>query len=166
MDSRREQFVTDIETLQHQLQYIKGSSSTAADRTKQVETMYQGEQRKEKSLMQELQHVQSVTHRAQQALNEQKNTSKAREIEIKSFEISISLSKKHAKNIHNEIQKQTEIIYDIEFRINELEKKLANLEAQAPDSEYYELTKRIEEMEKEMMEHSEVGNLIYKVCYN
>lgn len=165
MELRKENLQPEIEVLTQQLLDIKNSSSSAADRTKQVEKLYEGEQRKEKSLMQEMQHVQSVMHRAQQALNDQKNMTNTKEIEIKSFEISINLSKKHSKNIYNEIQKQTEIIYDMEFRINELENKLAHLEAQVPDTDYYELTKKIEEMEKEMAEHSEVNkNCNLKIC--
>lgn len=131
-----------------------------------MEQLYEEEQRKEKTLLQEMEHVQSVTHRAQQAFNDHKNATNIREIEIKSFEISINLSKKHAKNIYNEIQKLTEIIYDVDYRINELENKLAHLEAQVPDSEYYELTKRIEEMEREMAEHSEVRHSIVLVKYS
>lgn len=160
IEYKKEQVGPAIEGLHQQLQQIKNSSSSAADRTKQIEQLYEEEQKKEKTFMQEMQHVQSVTHRAQQAYNDQKNTTKTKEIEIKSFEISISLSNKHAKNIYNEIQKQTEIIYDLDYRINELENKLHHLECQVPDSEYYELKKRIEEMEKEMTEHSEVGNIL------
>lgn len=153
---KREEVGPQIAALQQQLQEIKTNSSSAADRANHVEKMYDEEQRKEKTLLQELEHIAAVTHRAQQAFNDQKNTTNSKEIEIKSYEISINLSKKHSKNIYNEIQKQNEIIYDMDYRINELENKLAQLEAQVPDNEYYELTKRIEESEKEMAEHSEV----------
>lgn len=156
LELKREQLGPQIIELQQQLQDIKNNSSSVADRTKQIEKLFEEEQRKEKTLLHDMENLQTVIYRVQQVLISQKSTAKTAEIEIKSCEASINLSRKQAKNIYNEIQKQNEILYEMDYRICEMEKRLAHLESRVPDAEYYELSRKIESLEEEIAEQYEV----------
>lgn len=115
-ESRIEQLKTEKEELAKKLKDIQNSTASTADRARQMEQMLEYEQRNEKSLMVDIQRMQGILFRTQQALVVQKEITRSKEIDIGGCETAIGFMHKQGRNLETEVQKQNEVIYDLVSR--------------------------------------------------
>lgn len=153
--------------LKVQLEEIKNSSASAADKTKQLDEYLNDHERIMNAVKLDIEKMQSALYRARQLLRAQEDISKKREVEITGYKISLVALRKHAKGMQEEIERQNEIIYEMDYKVNQMERKLSRMEGHLPDVDLYELNQKAKHLEKITAEQNEVHTIeIFLICYN
>ncbi|KAF2896034.1 hypothetical protein ILUMI_10127 [Ignelater luminosus] len=156
----------ELVTLQKKLDDVKNSSMSAADRANQLEKIIENEQRQTKVLNTDIERMQGVLFRTEQTFNDYKNTCKLKEMEINSCETATNLLKKHIKKLYDNLQKQKEINYALDFKINELQTKLDRLEGETFDENKQILEEKLIELEKALADENEVKQMLQSQVQN
>lgn len=134
----------ELKKLKDKYEKFKGSNSSAQDRLKQIEELLEAENKNIKTLDDEIVRLNGTLFRSEQQLYKLQEAEKSLMLECHLMEASISKSKTACKSLEKELFKQTEILYNIDYKIQQCEMKIANIIGSVNEEE----TLRIEERKK------------------
>lgn len=156
----------ELDRLKQKLADVKTSSSSASERANQMESIINDEQKETKILEQDVARIQGVYYRTQQVLAEVKNTTKTKEMEITGTDLTMIALKKKIISLNDELIKQKELNYNLDFEINEMECRLNRIEKTTVDDDVQVLLDKIAELEKQFADENELKGMIQKQIVN
>ncbi|XP_018335648.1 coiled-coil domain-containing protein 39 [Agrilus planipennis] len=153
-----------VQNLRKKLKEITNSSMSAAERANELEKMIEYEQRQANVLAQDVGRIQAKYYRTQQGLVQSQDELKRKEIELSGMQSRIVALKKESQATNNNVVQHKEAVYEIDFKMNHLEAKLAKLEGETNvyDESGVIIQQKYEELVKKFDEVSETRNLLQK----
>ncbi|KAF5307787.1 hypothetical protein FQR65_LT06659 [Abscondita terminalis] len=156
----------ELEKLNQLILHVKTTSGTASERAAQLENIIKEEQRETKILDQDIARTQGMLYRTQMVLKDIKEARKLKEIEITGTDVTMNMLKKNMVTVRNEIKKQKETNYNLDYRINEMEFRLDKLEKNTLDEGTQSQLDKINELEKKLSGENELKGMIQKQIVN
>lgn len=130
----RENFAS-LEKLKEKFKKFKDSNTNAQDRLKQIEELLEIEEKNMKVLQDETARLNGTLHRSEQQLFKLQEAEKGLSVETQILESSIIKAKNVCKSFEKELLRQTEILYNIDYKIQHMEMKIANIHGATNEEE-------------------------------
>ncbi|KAF5275674.1 hypothetical protein FQA39_LY06786 [Lamprigera yunnana] len=154
------QYLGEIGKLKKQLANVENTSESATERASQLENITQEQQKETKLLEQDIERTQVILFRTTQALNELKNSTKSKETEISGTDVRIALLRKNIVALNNEIKKQKELNYGLDFSINDMNSRLDKILGNTVNEDSQALREKVAELEKHFSDENELKLII------
>ncbi|XP_057653393.1 coiled-coil domain-containing protein 39-like [Diorhabda carinulata] len=149
-------YADEVAILEDKLHETKNCAMTSEDRIKRIEKMIEHEEKLYNISLADTEKTNGVLFRSEQQLKEQKALGKNLEIEINTGACTTAQLRKHIQSERKELDRIKEVVYEMEFRIDECEKKLYELS----DVKFVEISEekqqKIQELEKTLSDHKEL----------
>lgn len=159
-DARIIRLQKDITNLKEKYDELKESTITADEGLKHIEKLIDFEQKLQLTFEKETEVMQYSYFRAQQELQDQITFGKSQEIDILGATTNISHIVKHNEDKIKTLEKQKEDAYELDYKIDEVQRKIMASENVYLGDDKEELEKKIAELENKMLEHGEVKSLL------
>ncbi|GJQ67331.1 hypothetical protein Trydic_g8230 [Trypoxylus dichotomus] len=152
---------SEMDDIRAKLVHVNTALNTASDRAQNIEKLVNEEQRRTNMISQDSERTQGILYRNQLQLQDLKNIAKNFETEISGCEIATRMLEKHCKTKLAELQVQKELVYGLDYRINEMEVQISVWEGQnKTDEETEAMNAKIADLEAVLAEHTEVKNFL------
>ncbi|XP_056637755.1 coiled-coil domain-containing protein 39 [Diorhabda sublineata] len=149
-------YAEEVAILEDKLHETKNCAMTSEDRIKRIEKIIEHEEKLYNISLADTEKTNGVLFRSEQQLKEQKALGKNLEIEINTGACTTAQLRKHIQSERKELDRIKEVVYEMEFRIDECEKKLYELS----DVKFVEISEekqqKIQELEKTLSDHKEL----------
>ncbi|XP_076271047.1 coiled-coil domain-containing protein 39-like [Rhynchophorus ferrugineus] len=147
----------ELDQLEEKLKEMKGSSLSSEERIKKIQKLIDTEERHCRMYIADTEKINGNLYRTDQLLKDQQNIGKTLETNINNAYCICNKLRKHIRDENKSLEQLKEVVYDMEFRIDEFEQKLCKLEGSNKHEEQSdEKEERIKELEKTYSDHSEV----------
>ncbi|KAL1491322.1 hypothetical protein ABEB36_011935 [Hypothenemus hampei] len=151
----------DMENLQSKIIDMKGNNFSAAERIKKIKKMIETEEKRCNILMSDTDKINGQLYRTNQLLKEQQSVGKTLEIQINQTHCICNKLRKHIVDEKKALEKVKEVVYNMQFRIDEFEQRLCKLEGSNKSEEPTdENEEKIRNLEKTLAEHVEVQHTL------
>ncbi|KAJ8979531.1 hypothetical protein NQ317_017679 [Molorchus minor] len=152
----------DTENLQHKLEEMKGSCESSEDKLKRIEGMIETEEKHYNIYVLDTEKLNTVLFLSDRTLKEQIEIEKKMQVNINNATCNCAHLRKHILNQVKELNKLKEVVYDMEFRIDDYEQKLVKIEKEKKqDADSEEKTKYIQELEQTLADHKDVLHTVH-----
>lgn len=121
---------------------FKEAKADAQERLRQIEEMLENESKNTKQIEDETARLSSVFYRSEQQLKKLQEFERNLIIERQGLESNILRIRSMNKNLEKELLRQTEILYNIEYKIQHAEMRLANMQGTIDEEEMVRLDTR------------------------
>ncbi|KAJ8951833.1 hypothetical protein NQ318_019808 [Aromia moschata] len=151
----------DINRLNAKVEEMKSSCESSEDKLKRIEKMIEAEERQYDIYMTDTEKLNMVLFLSDRSLKELIAIGKKMELDIANATCNCSHLRKHMMIQTKELNKLKEVVYDMEFRIDDYEQKLVKLEAERrQDANSEEKERRIRELEQSLADHKDVHHTL------
>lgn len=151
----------EIEKLRHKLNEIHSTHLSSSERISRVEKLIDTEERLYKIFLSDTEKINTLLFRSERYLKEQKAAGKNLELDINNALFTCNQLEKHIRVGKKELEKIREVVYNMEFRIDEVETKLQNLrDEKHNEDQNTEIEKRIHELEQTLVDHKDVQHAL------
>ncbi|CAH1133222.1 unnamed protein product [Ceutorhynchus assimilis] len=146
-----------IKTLYGQIEDMKNTTNSSSERVEKIYKMIDVEEKRCALLTTDTEKINNHLYRTVQLLKEQESIGKTLEAQINNCQCIANKLRKHIRDEKRSLEKLKEVVYDMQFRIDEFEQKLCKLEGSNNKDEFVdEKEEKIKELEKTLADHSEV----------
>ncbi|XP_063224793.1 coiled-coil domain-containing protein 39 [Bacillus rossius redtenbacheri] len=148
------------EELRRRLDEVAGSSSSAADRVRQLEEMIQVEERTGRVLEQDVARLGEARLRTQAELSALRRAGDALQVDLKGCELAKDSLRARSRDLSHELQRHKEVTYNLDFECQKLESRLARLSGQGPPEDQEANQRKIAELEETLALKTSTLNLV------
>nr|XP_022910929.1 coiled-coil domain-containing protein 39-like [Onthophagus taurus] len=149
------------EELNNKLAEVLSKTLSSTERTKSLNDMIKVDEMMTKNLTTDIEKMLGIVYRSQIALEDLKEFAKRFDIEITGINVAKKKMQKQIKLKMNEVAAQKEMLYHVEYRKNEMEVKIGNIENLNKDDEKTDiLNEKIAELEEIFAQHNEVKTFL------
>lgn len=127
---------------------FKGTNSDAQERLRQIEELIENENKNMKRIDDETARLSSALYRSEQQLKKLQDVEKNLMIESQALETGISRTHASCKSLEKELLRQTEVLYNVEYKIQHAEMRLATMHGSIDEEETARLDVRREHLEQ------------------
>lgn len=127
---------------------FKGTNSDAQERLRQIEELIENENKNMKRIDDETARLSSALYRSEQQLKKLQDVEKNLMIESQALETGISRTHASCKSLEKELLRQTEVLYNVEYKIQHAEMRLATMHGSIDEEETARLDARREHLEQ------------------
>lgn len=127
---------------------FKGTNSDAQERLRQIEELIENESKNMKRIDDETARLSSALYRSEQQLKKLQDVEKNLMIESLALESGISRTHASCKSLEKELLRQTEVLYNVEYKIQHAEMRLATMHGSVDEEETARLDARREHLEQ------------------
>lgn len=127
---------------------FKGSNSDSQERLRQIEELLENEGKNMKRIEDETSRLSSALFRSEQQLKKLQDIEKSLIVESQALESGISKTRASCKAFEKELLRQTEILYNVEYKIQHAEMRLASMQGTVDEEETARLDERREHLEQ------------------
>ncbi|XP_018561300.1 coiled-coil domain-containing protein 39-like [Anoplophora glabripennis] len=160
-ESRCVKFEEDIEKLIQKLEEMKDSNTSSAEKLRNIEKMVDMEEKLYNIYVSDTEKINSQLYRSDKAYKDQITIGKSLEMEVSNTTLICTQLRKRIRCESTELEKFKEVVYNMEFRIDEFEKRLLALEYEAiEDDNAEEKEKAILELEETLTNHKAVQHTL------
>lgn len=145
--------------LQKKNDTFKSRNLSAQDRLRQLDEMTEAEEKNMKSILNEVTRLGGALYRTQQQLQELQGDEKLLLLEIESLQVAINNNRRNSKIQEKELQRQTETVYNVDFNLELLRRRVQNMRGSG-DDEHLELSRRIGHLERELAQKRQDQKLL------
>ncbi|CAG9840049.1 unnamed protein product [Diabrotica balteata] len=150
------QYTEDVGALQTKLEEVKNSAMTSEERIKSIEKIIEQEEKLYNINLADIEKTNGVLFRSEQTLKEQREIGKNLAIEIDTGACTTAQLRKHIQTERKELERIKEVVYEMEFRIDECEKKLYELSEVKYVEVSEEKQQKLDELEKTLSDYKEL----------
>nr|XP_023029063.1 coiled-coil domain-containing protein 39 [Leptinotarsa decemlineata] len=151
----------DIENLEKKFAEVKGCTMSSEERIKRIEKLINYEERLYDIYISDTEKINSSMYRIDKFLKDQKSIGKILEIDLNNANCNCAQLRKHIQSKKKDLEKIKEVVYDMEYRIDDTEKKLYTLlDESKKDDLTDENEKKILELEKVLANHKDVQHAL------
>ncbi|KAG5864259.1 hypothetical protein JTB14_019631 [Gonioctena quinquepunctata] len=151
----------DIENLEKKFEEVKESSMSAEERVRRIEKLIDHEEKLYNFYMSDTEKINANVFRNDQLLKEQRDFGKFLEVEISNTNCNCTQLRKHIQKQKRELDSIKEVVYDMEFRIDDTEKKLYKLMDESKKDEGADENElQIMELEKTLANNKDVQHAL------
>nr|CAD7573983.1 unnamed protein product [Timema californicum] len=147
---RVELLINQNNILKDRLTMVDSESASATDRVRQLEEMLQVEEKTVHLLDMDIDRLHESLFRAQQVLFNLRKEEEVQLIKIKGCELAKNQIHSHATNLDKEVNRQKEIIYNLDYSAQRIESRIAHLSGNLNMDEKEAHLKKIAELEEDM----------------
>nr|CAD7404354.1 unnamed protein product [Timema cristinae] len=147
---RVESLINQNNILKDRLTMVDSESASATDRVRQLEEMLQVEEKTVHLLDMDIGRLHESLFRAQQVLFNLRKEEEVQLIKIKGCELAKNQIHSHATNLDKEVNRQKEIIYNLDYSAQRIESRIAHLSGNINIDEKEAHLKKIAELEEDM----------------
>lgn len=134
--------IDDLRMIHEKYEKFKGTNVDAQERLRQIEELLEMEEKSTKKIEDESSRICSVLYRSEQQLKKLQIVEKNLMLEGQGLESGISRVRASCKNFEKELLRQTEILYNVEYKIQHSEMRLANMQGTIDEEESAQLEER------------------------
>ncbi|KAL3281106.1 hypothetical protein HHI36_004329 [Cryptolaemus montrouzieri] len=149
-----------IDKMKEKYESLKVANMSVAERCKHLERLIDYESKQHHVFLSDSDRLSQALFRAQSKLSEQIEITGNRELDIANLVSLVDGLQKMTKEAQNTVDNRKEMIYNMEFRIDQLEEKLALIEKQKNSEDDEEQFLKIKELEKTCADHTETRTLL------
>nr|CAD7588601.1 unnamed protein product [Timema genevievae] len=157
---RVESLINQNNILKDRLTMVDSESASATDRVRQLEEMLQVEEKTVHLLDVDIERLHESLFRAQQVLFNLKKEEEVQLIKIKGCELAKNQIHSHATNLDKEVNRQKEIIYNLDYSAQRIESRIAHLSGNLNTDEKEAHLKKIAELEEVLADKTTTLNLL------
>lgn len=139
---------------------FKGSNSDSQERLRQIEELLENETKNMKRIEDETSRLSSALYRSEQQLKKLQDIEKSLIVESQALESGISKTRASCKNFEKELLRQTEILYNVEYKIQHAEMRLATMQGTVDEEENARLDARRMHLENLLNDKENAENLM------
>lgn len=139
---------------------FKGSNSDAQERLRQIEELLENESKNMKRIEDETSRLSSALFRSEQQLKKLQDIEKSLIVESQALESGISKTRASCKGFEKELLRQTEILYNVEYKIQHAEMRLATMQGTVDEEENARLDARRTHLEQLLDDKEKAENLM------
>ncbi|XP_037037232.1 coiled-coil domain-containing protein 39 [Bradysia coprophila] len=143
-----EKGIVTFDTLQKQMNSFIGRKFSAQDRLKHIEDLMEGEDKALKVLMAEQSRLGKALYRGQQIAQNYRNECKIIETDSHRLEAAVTNFGKTFRDQNKELLKQSEIAYNVDCKIADVQNRIAKMEGASTESTDPEVERKLIEFEK------------------
>lgn len=148
------------EALMEKLKLVMESTLSAEERAARMEALLQDEEAKQREIEVELKRLRELHFRKTQELHESRTAERNTEAEIQGSRAAArNLNSKISKVDHDSL-KQQEIIYNQDFNIQQLERRINRMQGEQSNEEKLQLEARIKDLVEELEQRTSTHNLL------
>jgi chromosome segregation ATPase len=140
--------IDDIRVIREKYEKFKGNNSDAQERLRQIEELLEEEQKNMKKIEDENLRLTGALFRSDQQLKKLQLAEKNLMLEGQALESGIVRTHASCKSLEKELMRQTEILYNIEYKIQHAEMRLASMHGTIDEEENAKLDARRLHLEK------------------
>nr|CAD7438248.1 unnamed protein product [Timema bartmani] len=157
---RVESLINQNNILKDRLTMVDSESASATDRVRQLEEMLQVEEKTVHLLDVDIERLHESLFRAQQVLFNLRKEEEVQLIKIKGCELAKNQIHSHATNLDKEVNRQKEIIYNLDYSAQRIESRIAHLSGNLNMDEKEAHLKKIAELEEVLGDKTTTLNLL------
>lgn len=140
--------IDELKMIHGKYEKFKGNKSDAQERLRQIEELLEAESRNMKKIEDETSRLTSALYRSEQQLKKLQQAERNLIIESQALESGISRTNASCKSLEKELMRQTEILYNVEYKIQHAEMRLAAMHGTIDEEESSRLEERRMHLEK------------------
>lgn len=140
--------IEELKAMREKFEKFKNSNSNAQERLRQIEEMFEAEKKNMKTIEDETARLTSTLYRSTQQLKKLQEAERDLMIECQAHESGIARTRAAIKNLEKELLRQTEILYNIDYNIQNAEMRIANMKGTVDEEETNRLEQRRKQLEK------------------
>ncbi|XP_066577606.1 coiled-coil domain-containing protein 39 [Amia ocellicauda] len=148
------------EALAEKLRYVSESAVSEEMRASRMEQILKEEEQTIKEIDSHLNHVREMLFKKTQELQDLNTKEKNRKAEVSGSKTALANLNSRLNKLDNDSLKQQEILYNQDFQIQLLERKMSRLRGDVNTEEKQALEARVEELSKDLQEKKEVVGLL------
>ncbi|KAK9879647.1 hypothetical protein WA026_006712 [Henosepilachna vigintioctopunctata] len=146
--------------LMEKYENLKVVNMNVGERCKQLEKLIDYETKQHAVYMTDSNRLNSGVFRVQSKLTEQMDITVTRELDIVNMTTLIDTLQKMNKEVQTEVDKKKELIYNMEFKIDQMEDKQSEMEKQNVTEDNAEVYNKLKDLEKILADHVETKTLL------
>ncbi|CAH1955933.1 unnamed protein product [Acanthoscelides obtectus] len=138
-------------------------TSSTKERLKKLEQMIDNEERLYTIYVSDTEKINCTVFRTERFLKEEKEIAKSVEIELNNIMCNCHQLRKYISSLTKDLDKIREVVYDMDFRIDDIERKLCGMleeDSQEDDEKKDTLNKQIRKMEETLADQKEVQRVL------
>jgi coiled-coil domain-containing protein 39 len=139
---------------------FKGSTANAQERLRQIEELLESENKNMKRIEDETARLSSALYRSEQQLKKLQDVEKNLIIESQALESGIIKTHASCKGLEKELLRQTEILYNAEYKIQHAEMRLATMQGTVDEEETARLDARRTHLELILSDKTKAEDLM------
>lgn len=139
--------IDECGAIRERYEKFKGSKADAQERLRQIEELLENESKNMKRIDDETARLISALYRSEQQLKKLQDVENNLVIESQALESGISKTHSSCKSLEKELLRQTEILYNVEYKIQHAEMRLATMQGSVDEEETARLEARREQLE-------------------
>lgn len=140
--------IDECAVIRGKFEKFKGTSSDAQERLRQIEELIENESKNMKRIDDETARLSSALYRSEQQLKKLQDVEKNLMIESQALESGISRTHASCKSLEKELLRQTEVLYNVEYKIQHAEMRLATMHGSVDEEETARLDAHREHLEQ------------------
>jgi chromosome segregation ATPase len=153
--------IDECREIREKYERFKGSNSDAQERLHQIEELLENESKNMKRIEDETSRLSSALFRSEQQLKKLQDIEKSLIVESVALESGISKTRASCKGFEKELLRQTEILYNVEYKIQHAEMRLATMQGTVDEEENARLDARRNHLEQ-ILDDKEKGENLMK----
>ncbi|XP_060519727.1 coiled-coil domain-containing protein 39 [Cylas formicarius] len=150
----------ELTNLEQKLQEMKGTNVTSAERITKIQNLIDGQENSCKIFISDTERINNNLYRMTQVLTEQKDAGKILETNLNNVYCMCAKLKKHISDEKKSLEKIKEVVYNMDYRIDEFEQKLCKVEGSDREEQADERLNKIKDLETVLSEHAEVQHTL------
>ncbi|KAG5682425.1 hypothetical protein PVAND_011778 [Polypedilum vanderplanki] len=127
--------IDDLRMIREKYEKFKGTNSDAQERLRQIEELLEMESKNMKKIEDDISRLCSALYRSEQQLKMLQQVERNLTIESQALESGISRARSSCKNFEKELVRQTEILYNVEYKIQHAEMRLSSMQGTIDEEE-------------------------------
>lgn len=152
--------IDECREIREKYERFKGSNSDAQERLRQIEELLEDESKNMRRIEDETSRLSSALYRSEQQLKKLQDIEKSLIVESQAIESGISKTRASCKGFEKELLRQTEILYNVEYKIQHAEMRLATMEGTVDEEETARLDARRIHLEQLFDDKAKAENLM------
>lgn len=152
--------IDECREIREKFEKFKGSNSDSQERLRQIEELLENENKNMKRIEDETSRLNSALYRSEQQLKKLQDIEKSLIVESQALESGISKTRASCKGFEKELLRQTEILYNVEYKIQHAEMRLATMQGTVDEEETARLDARREHLEQILDDKAKAENLM------
>jgi chromosome segregation ATPase len=139
--------IDDVRMIHEKYRKFKGTNTNAQERLRQIEELLDVESKNMKKIEDEISRLSSALYRSEQQLRKLEQVEKNLTMEGHALEGGITRARASGKSLEKELVRQTEILYNVEYKIQHAEMRVATMQGSIDEEESARLDERREQLE-------------------
>lgn len=141
-------FIDDMRSLREKYDKFKTNNSNAQERLKQIDEMLESEKKNIKTIESEVDRLSSTLFRSEQQLKKLQEAEQDLEREGQVLDNGIARTRSSYKNFEKELLRQTEILYNVDYKIQHGEMRIASMQGTFDEEETAKLEEKCDYLRK------------------